>query len=221
MKCLVIATGYNRSGINPKTGRPWQDATGAFLPEAQAFRRLHGEPEMVDGHCIPKMGWLEYVAPLTPAKRRGLAETSIRSIAGLDVLAIFGHGTANSLVASGHNMSQVFELALAIRDVRAMTTIFYACSTAAGRRGFADYVADSLPGVHVWAHSSAGHSTWNPNLQLAGGPNGGDPVVRKSEPLWKRWVSKMHDDQAFRLSFWKVAHGLKRAEAIEAVRAEV
>jgi hypothetical protein len=46
-------------------------------------------------------------------------------------------------------------------------------------------------------------------------------VVRKSEPLWTRWVTRMRDDQVFRLSFWQVAHGLKRADALEAVRAEV
>lgn len=221
MKCLVIATGYNRSGINLKTGRPWQDATGAFLPEAQAFRKIHGEPEVVDGHIVPKMGWLEYVAPLTPAKRRGLAETSIRSIAGLEVLAVFGHGTESSLLATGHSMAQVMVLGNAILTSEASTVVLYACSTASGRKGFADHLADYLPNANIWAHTTAGHASWNPNTQLAGGPNGGDPVVCKNEPLWKKWVSRMHDDQAFRLSFWKVAHGLKRAEAIEAVRESI
>jgi hypothetical protein len=209
MKCLVIATGYNRSGINPKTGKPWQDATGAFLPEAAAFIKIHGGSR------------LELVSPQTPAKRRLLVESAIRGEPGLDVLSIFGHGVSNGLLATGHMMAQSFELALAIRDVRAKTVIFYACSTAAGRRGFADYVADSLPGVNLWAHTSAGHASWNPNTQLAGGPNGGDMVVRKSEPLWKRWVARMHDDRTFRLSFWQVAHGLKRADALEAVRGAV
>jgi hypothetical protein len=206
---MAVVTGYNRSGINPKTGRPWQDATGAFLPESKAFIKLHGGSR------------LELVSPQTPAKRRLLVESAIRGEPGLEVVTVFGHGVSNGLLATGHMMAQSFELALAIRDVRAKTVIFYACSTAAGRRGFADYVADSLPGVNLWAHTTSGHASWNPNTQLAGGPNGGDMVVRKSEPMWKKWRDRMHDDQAFRLSFWHVAHGLPRDEALEAVRGAV
>jgi hypothetical protein len=80
-------TGYDRPGINPKTGRPWVDATGAFLPEAAAFRKLHSDTVREDGHDLPTAGWLEFVAPLTPARRRGLTESAIRAAVGLDVLA--------------------------------------------------------------------------------------------------------------------------------------
>lgn len=118
MRSLIVVTGYNRTGINPRTGRPWVDATGAFLPEAHAFRRLHGEAELVDGHNIPRAGWLEFVAPLTPARRRGLAEASIRAAATgldvLDVLAVFGHGISSNLLVTGHGPAQVLDLASAI-----------------------------------------------------------------------------------------------------------
>jgi hypothetical protein len=197
------------------------DATGAFLPEAEAFRRLHGEPTVVDGHNVPAAGWLEFVAPLVPTRRRGLTETTIRATTGLDVLVAFGHGTSDSLIVTGHGMGTVVGLASAILDSRAKTVVLYACSTASGRRGFADRLSDLLPNVNVWAHTAAGHVSWNPNTELAGGPNGGDPVARPGDPLWKRWRTRMHDDQAFRLSFWLPAHGLPRAAALEAVRASM
>lgn len=222
MRSLIIVTGYNRSGINPRTGRPWVDATGAFLPEAQAFRRLHGEAELVDGHNIHRAGWLEYVAPLTPARRRGLAETYIRTTPGLDVIAVFGHGTSSNLLVTGHGgTGQVLELASAIHASGARTVVLYACSTAAGRVGFADELAYALPGVNVWGHTSAGHTSWNPNTELAGGPRAGDPIARPGDPLWRRWRDRMATDQAFRLSFWLPAHGLDRTAALEAVRASV
>jgi hypothetical protein len=213
MRSLIIVTGYNRPGKH--------DATGAFLPEAQAFRRLHGEPELVDGHNIPRAGWLEFVAQLTHARRRGLAESSIRTTLGLDVLAVFGHGTSSSLLVTGHGHAQVLELAMAIHASGAKTVVLYACSTASGRAGFADELADALPGVNVWGHTSAGHTSWNPNTELAGGPRSGDPIARPGDPLWRRWRDRMASDQAFRLSFWLPAHGLDRTAALEAVRATI
>jgi hypothetical protein len=218
MKILEIVTGYNRTGINPKTGRPWQDATGAFLPEEKAFRKLHGG------------GRLEFVTPSTPVKRRLATEAAIRGEPGLDVLAIFGHGTASSLIVSGHGLANVHGLAEVIcatqearlpYSVPALTVVLYACSTAAGKEGFADKLADLVPFANVWAHSKAGHSTWNPNTELAGGPNRGDPIARPGDPLWRKWRDRMAEDQSYRLSFWLPAHGLRRAEALEAVRASV
>jgi hypothetical protein len=221
MKASIIVTGYNRSGINPKTGRPWVDATGAFLPEAAAFRKLHSDTVRADGHDLPTAGWLEFVAPLTPARRRGLTESAIRSTSGLDVVAVFGHGISTRLLATGHGLAEVLDLAAAIHASGARTVVLYACSTAAGRVGFADELAAALPGVNVWGHTSAGHTSWNPNTELAGGPRSGDPVARPGEPLWKRWRERMANERDFRLSFWLPAHGLDRTAALEAVRASV
>jgi hypothetical protein len=210
MKILTIETGYDSPGKH--------DATGAFLPEAAAFRKLHGGSR------------LEFVTAQTAAKRRAATDSAIRGEPGLDVLATFGHGTATSLIVTGHTNATVAALGAAVREAQSceflesdtnLTVILYACSTASGRAGFADHLADLLPGANVWAHTAAGHATWNPNTELAGGPNHGDPIARPGEPLWKRWAARMHDDQAFRLSFWLPAHGLSRADALEAVRGSV
>ena len=213
MNVLTIVTGYNTPGKH--------DATGAFLPEARAFLGLHCRTVATDGHANPEGGWLEYVSPQTPAKRRFLAETTIRGMPGLDILAAFGHGTARSLIVTGHKTANIASFADSIRTSGAKTVVLYACSTALGREGFADRLADLLPGVNVWAHTAAGHTTWNPNTELAGGPRRGDPIARPGDPLWKRWRERMATDQAFRLSFWLGAVGLDRSAALEVVRAAV
>jgi hypothetical protein len=215
MTTLILAQGYNKPGINPRTGKPWTDATGAFLPEARAFKALHGGT------------LLELASPTPPPYRRVWSERAIRATTDLDVLAVFGHGTPSRLVLTGHGMAQVDDLVDAIveaepwDDHEPLTIVLYACLTGRGRTGFADVLADRLPADHVWAHSTAGHTTWNPYVELAGGPNGGDPVfVPKDGPRWRRWRDRLREDQAYRLSFWKVAHGLPRAQALEAVREE-
>jgi len=216
MTTLVVATGYNRPGINKRTGRPWADADGAFLPEAEAFQELHGGRIEVEG------------LRRDSGARRKWAEHTIRSCPGLDTLAVFGHGTPTTLVATGHGIetkrqaSTLWSLTFAIDDVAKVRAeiILYACLTARGKLGFADQLADLLPCSRVWSHSTAGHTTWNPFVELAGGPNGGDPVfTQKDGPRWRRWRERLKE-QAFRLSFWKAARGLPRADALEAVREE-
>lgn len=224
MKTLTIVTGYNAPGKS--------DATGAFLPEARAFQALHGYRDVVDGAEHIGGAWLEYAAPMPAANRRSMAEKSIAATPGLEVLAVFGHGTASSLIATGHTLRHVHDLAAAIAtaargaaSTQPLTVVLYACSTGYGKIGFADQLADALAArvasANVWAHSTPGHTSWNPYVELAGGPNGGDPIARPGDPLWKRWRERLRDDQAFRLSFWQAAHGLERAAALEAVRAAI
>lgn len=220
MKTLSIITGHNRAGVNPKTGHPWADATGAFIPEGNAFVRLHGGTR-----C-------EIASPVPPVRRRKLVEDAILGEPGLGVLAVFGHGTPRMLAATGHGIpGGVNDLAGAIKGTcrrddsgcvtaEPISIILYACLTARGEIGFADLLADVLPWASVWAHSTAGHSTWNPFVELAGGPCGGDPVFRPRDGhLWKRWRERLREDQVFRLSFWVPAHGLPRSQALDAVRA--
>lgn len=209
MSILAISTGYNSPPRNPS------DATGAFLPESKRFIKIHGGSRTI----IKARG--------TPRSRRLLSEAAIRKEA-LDVLAVFGHGIASQCIATGHGIAHVPALADAIEanacEFR-FTVIFYCCLTSKGKRGFADHLSDLLTGRGfdplIWAHTTAGHATVNPFVELAGGPSGGTPVVAKGEPLWKRWRERLQD-QEFRLSFWRAAAGApSRAEAIEVVRSAV
>lgn len=206
MTTLILAQGYNSPGKS--------DAYGAFLPEAQAFAALHAPAEVY------------YLArSIPPANRRSWSEQLIRNTPDLDVLAVFGHGTPSQLRLTGHGMAQVVDLSDAIGaaevDDGPVSILLYACLTARGRTGFADALADRLPADNVWAHSTPGHTTWNPFVELSGGPRGGDPVFTPNDgPRWRRWRERLRKDQAYRLSFWKAAHGLPRADALEAVREE-
>jgi hypothetical protein len=216
MNVLTIATGYDSPGK--------KDATGAFLPEAKAFAELYG-------------GAYLRLAKLSSTARRATVENTISEIEQIDVIAVFGHGTSTSLIATGHTIRHVYDLAGVInaaansapsplsKSKRPLSIILYACSTGFGKTGFADLLADQLamqaPGVNVWAHSTAGHTSWNPYVELAGGPNGGDPIARPGDQLWKRWRERLHDNQAFRLSFWQPAHGLDRSAALKAVRGSI
>lgn len=209
MRVLTIVTGYDSPGKH--------DATGAFLPEEKAFRALHGGAR------------LEYVTRIPAADRRNLAESSIVAEPGLEVLAVFGHGMTSSLIATGHTLRHVDALAGAIstaaRGAAALTVVLYACSTGTGKIGFADRLADAIAelqiSANVFAHTTPGHATWNPRVELSGGPRAGDAIVRPGEPLWKRWRDRLAADQAFRLSFWLPAHGLPREASLKAVRAAV
>jgi hypothetical protein len=207
MTCLTIATGYNSPPRNPR------DADCVFLPESLAFKLLHAGESGVDcGRLV-----IEY--PGRASDRRRAVEDAIRRTPGLDALAVFGHGVPSKLIATGHGMGTVDGLAAALESVACTQIILYACLTGRGTTGFADALADALPWAHVWAHSTAGHATWNPYVELAGGPNGGDPVFTPADGLrWAHWRDRLRSDQRFRLTFWHAGRGLGRAQALEAVR---
>lgn len=207
---LAIVTGYDRPGKH--------DATGAFIPEGLWWDELHG------GSAPPLVYDDEYRR--RPSLRRRRAEAEIREAGRLDhrleTLAVFGHGTRRSLFATGHSLAQLPALAEAIGDASEMiwgdlTVLLYACSTARGERGFADHLADLLAGrrngrpVRVWGRTRAGHTTWCPYWELAGGPRGGVPIVEPGEPLWQRWRERLREESDWRLSWW--THG-----GIDAIR---
>lgn len=221
MSVQIILTAFNRSGTNPKTGRPYTDATGAFIPEAQAFQKIHGGNVSAETH------------PIDAKARRDFSENAIRSCAGMKVLAIFGHGSYNTYPATGHKMAHVSAFCDAVKAVSGSSDIdlvFYSCLTGRDYKGFANAVAALLPNARVWAHTTAAHTTKNPETVLAL-PTGGIPIAPAGDPLRKQWYAKMQgftgenkkgkptgDDPTYRLTFWTAAKGLHGAKAVEAVR---
>jgi hypothetical protein len=218
MTALVITTGYNSPPRRPR------DASAVFLPESQAFKTLHAGESGVD--CARLV--IEH--PQTTDRRRAVVEDAIRRTSNLNVLAVFGHGHANGLVATGHGIAHVGKLAEAITDAAQeyddentdcdpdVDVILYACLTGRGKTGFADALADAMPWAHVYAHSTAGHATWNPYVELAGGPNGGDPIWTPRDLEWPRWRDRLRESQSYRLTFWHAGRGLPRAQTLEAIR---
>ena len=195
MRTLVIATTRN------KIGRHDGDT---FKAEAQRFCELHhGDP-------------LYYRLEL-PGKRRRLCDQFLRSAAEIggrvDAVAIFGHGGARDLYCTGHGVRHIPELAdsllACLRLDRPVYVVLYACLTASGF-GFADRLDAALEGrgldVRTIAHTTAGHTSWNPYTEDAGeGPScRGVPLIQRASHLWPEWVRRLRTDRDSRLSFWQL-----------------
>jgi hypothetical protein len=197
---IAIAPAHNTPGINARTGGPWRDASGAFIPEAAAFARRHGLPPIV---------LFDNTQPY--ASRRGRVERALAGAAGpLDVVAIFAHGWRDG-IQTGHLRPHAKRLAglLAKVSTPALCVALYACDTArdgdkdrkddddpgpGGEGGWADLLRDELvlAGVsqcRVLAHGTAAHTTRNAYLRefRADQSTGGTWIVEPDSTLWPAW----------------------------------
>ena len=169
--------------------------------------------------------------------RDGKIRAEIRKMTdGLDVLAIFDHGTPKGLPRMRESYKCVNGLAADIARVTGkITIVLYACSCGRGwwwnpkknkrdlyfdansfkvRDGYAVALGCELKklGVDakVFAHSTAGHTTRNPNVVIVGGIHNLLNVkweiermrwVHPHDPDWKQWVAEMKTE--YRFTFWK------------------
>jgi hypothetical protein len=195
MKALVFYTSTDRKGK--------KDATGAFIPEAEAFQKLWNVPE-VNMRAISHQ--------LSVNQRRFSFESLCRnSIPGeFDAVVYFGHGTTRGLPGLGYQLwndghDRMAEH-LAIPLKRKGRVALYACLAGKGF-GFADRLAFSLryraPDAEVISHLTAGHTSWNPWAEYSGrGPrHTGQDVISRKDALWSAWVERLRNDQPFRLWF--------------------
>lgn len=203
MKTLAICTTKN------KIGRHDGDE---FKRECDRFCKIH------NGQAL-------YYRREFPGRRRQLCETFLRSAGKLggpvDAVAFFGHGGASQLYCTGHARRHIPQLAEALRSClrldRQVYVLLYACLTGKGF-GFADSLDVALEGrginVRTIAHTTAGHTTWNPSTEDSGeGPKSkGIDLIPRDSHLYQRWRQRLHDDQDFRLSFWAMTHGQLLAE---------
>jgi len=196
---LVVYQSTNRAGRH--------DATGAFKPEALEYKRLHSvSPKLM----LPIPHGLDAVnkARKVLGALRGIGDGQ------LDAFVYFGHGTTKSFPSMGFGLGfsgdrDVRQLAAEIARVGGgnIFVCLYACLTGKGF-GVADWLGDELrdrldePGARVFAHLGAGHTTKFPFAEYSGEGAGdlGVPVIGSKDPLWRKWVNKLQNDQAFRLS---------------------
>ena len=195
MKALVFHTSTNRKGKH--------DASGAFNPEARAFQKLH---EIPDEHM------LGIPHGLKPWTRRKRFENQCRAHADgtFDAVVYFGHGTPRGLPGLGYRVGNDGHdrMASIVASVLSSSgrVVLYACLAGKGF-GFADRLAVSLryrdPKAEVIAHLSKGHTSWNPVCEYSGRGKGrtGLPIIGRRNALWQKWVKRLREDQAFRLSF--------------------
>lgn len=200
--------------ITPDRNVHSTDFKGAFEPESLAFMQV------VPGrHKL-----IKFDASKSMATRRRDVFAELEALKGGNFhgLACFCHGWSNGIqagVRTGDAHDLAWLISLAVKDnvgVDASNVLhvpLYCCSTAAatdtpeaasetgGDGGFADALRDAFcsvgrPWVRVYAHTTAGHTTRNPQVRVFEGKGspvgmaGGEVLVRQpppKNPLWPIW----------------------------------
>ncbi|MCC6537501.1 MAG: hypothetical protein IT162_08135 [Bryobacterales bacterium] len=168
MNGLILCQKINKEGRH--------DATGAFIPGARMFQKLHGLGAPV---------WLDDVDD------RSTMLKAIRKGSGWQTIAYFGHGSGGGLgSAEIRGTSGLADLASAISASAApgCRVIFYACS--AGKPGkFAHQLASLLGNRYtIYGHTCAGHSFTNPYVTRFPYPGDTSPyLVEPGTALFQRW----------------------------------
>jgi len=204
MNALVIAPMHNTAGINPHTGHPWKDATGAFQPDAGRFIKTHG------GH-IPTYFFDNY-KPLAARYQDVLTAFGVVGN-GLDTLVHFGHGWETGLQC-GISKANCLDFVKRTKKCwqKQIRVILYSCSAGAdhlkstgetqpgpgGDGGLADTLRDAYgqEGIDadLWAHTTVGDDDENPYVRhfKTGETVGGDWVVAPGSGLWRQWGRALH-----------------------------
>lgn len=194
---------------------PKSDATGAFIPHARAFAKLH------DARVIG----FDNRAPMGDRAQEVL--DALRNLeTEVDFVAFACHG-AKTQIQAGFRIDDVPDLAEAIamvaRDGRIHVPLF-ACDAArdadgkreddlelgpGGDGGFADALRDelsaTLSSVSVMAHVTEGHAFWNPFARTFEGPpagKGGEWIIKPKSRLWSTWRTRLFaSDLRYRFPF--------------------
>lgn len=202
MRALVLCPTTNRPGRH--------DASGAFIPKANAFCRIHGLglPTFFDNpESDARQGSAGDIA--LENQVIGLINAAPRPI---EVFAYFGHGLADGLNSLGfRGEADTRQLAQALGAVASsdLVVLLYACSAA---NGFAQQLVAGLRSAgcaspRVYAHTTAAHTTANPNLKVFPEDRF---VVQPDSRHWRRWREALHDT-----SLWAVFPWLTQAQLDE------
>lgn len=219
-KLLIFVPTTNAAGRN--------DVTGAFLPSAQKLSALYPGSEIVR---------FDNTKQLPVRATAVLAAIDARVDGGFTSVSFLCHGWVDGIQA-GFTRRTAPKLAAAIakmastppRIVRdAVIVPLYCCSTGddpgdqptqaagTGDNSFADKLRDALCAAgqvncRVVAHTTAGHTTQNPNvlffdgMGIPDGGVGGYAPVRVGSPLWSKWKSALlTGDLRYRFPFMSAA----------------
>lgn len=196
--------------VTPDRDTHGKDYTGAFLPEAVAFT-----------HAVPgkhKLIRIDVSKGMAARMRQLFAE--LEACSGFSSVAFFCHGWADGIqvgvrrsnipdlvrllckaTKTGLVSNEVLHVPLYCCSTAAATDAPEAASEAGGDGGFADILRDSFCAhgrtwVRVYAHTTRGHTTTNPQVRVFEGKGsmvgsiGGDVLVRQPPPksaLWPLW----------------------------------
>ena len=171
MRAIAFRPRFNTDGK--------KDVTGAFQPEAEQFVFLHG------GNA-GAIHVIDNSRPMVERAAQVLAVLDNYRGAGLDAIAFFCHGWPDG-IQLGFRRSNVHRLGEAIAATAAfggVTVPLYVCSSGApddNGKSFAGMLRDSLfyhgvPG-RVLAHTTKGHTTYNPYVVTFEGTDAGRRIV--------------------------------------------
>lgn len=209
MEAAVFAPFHNKHGRH--------DATGAFIPEARDFCKLHGIKRgfyYVNNHEEP-MEMRQHVYGVLDSFQMN----------SMEALVMFCHGWRSG-IQFGIGNEHLYAISLRIKRAavtNGLKIVLYACDTArdmdadreddrndfvGGDGGFADRLRDVMNAAGcpttVYAHSTEGHTTRNPYFRvfLPDETNGGKFIVAPKSALWQKWCRQMRDtDLRFRVPF--------------------
>jgi len=197
--------------ITPDRNTHSNDYTGAFHPESQTFIQVvPGQHKLIQIDVSKGM----------PVRMRQLFAELEACSNSFSAVAFFCHGWADGIQV-GVRRTNIPELVRLLCKVtkngtdakNVLHVPLYCCSTAAatdtpegasetgGDGGFADLLRDSFcaqgkPWIRVYAHTTKGHTTMNPQVRVFEGKGstvgmaGGEALVRQPPPknaLWPLW----------------------------------
>lgn len=222
MKALCFVPDANRPG--------YKDVSGAFLPEAARFCKVHGVDATLHLRTFSASG-------PTRERRRQVSE-AISAHGPMDTIAFFCHGFRRGIQA-GFMLAHIPDLAHLLQQHMhhaSPRVILYACDAArdldlerdddrdvgpGGDGGFADELRDQCENngfpLQVTAHSTRGHTTINPYVRrfvVGTGQKGGYWVIAPRSKYWYRWRQALRardDTLRYRFPFMSraaIAHEL-------------
>ena len=199
---MIIAFAPRHNSPNKK------DATGAFIPEAKKFLAFHRQP-------ASNLVLINNDQPRKRMEQHVLDELRDPKEAQIHGVAFFCHGLKNR-IQFGFSDAAHLAANIAIHAEPDVRVTFYACDAGrdddrdrrddltefGGDNGFADKVRDALCAagkVHcvIDAHTTAGHTTTNPDVRRFEGMGspvggvGGYYLVARGSKTWKTWRTQL------------------------------
>jgi hypothetical protein len=223
----------------PRYNTTKPDATGAFIPEAKFFCRRWKKDEAdicYVNNKLPKSCHREGNVAEDFLDQMEDVQRNSRSPIAVWAMFMHGytHGTQFSIRSPGHphfdsEYQKAYERFISIiSEHPAPVVILYACSTGddpdgdpdtapgSGDGSFADYVRDDLCKkgsvfCRVFAHTTAGHTTVNPNIKIldgqgfADGGVGGELLAVPGTKEFRRLRVLLEGNLRFRIPFMTIS----------------
>lgn len=177
-----------------------KDATGAFIPEAQAlFDYLTSSPANV---LIAKRG----LGKGTRWQKRKRVKNILGEFSGanFDAIWFLCHGYPNGIEHGFSGEKGAADLVDSILKYHPNVNMinFYACLVARGEGSFCKLVHDELydktraDRAVVFGHTTAGHTTFNPNIKIFGGYPWPEIYPQGTKEMKKKFISKIQDPKS-------------------------